>query len=258
MAPLFTPADLNCLLHGLFLGICGIRDGVYEDENPSPSSRTILRTALYDNLQDCETLISRVSGTDDTRLMEMLVDAEQGKRSLDGGHVFALANTIKRPIIVFAARSLEGEFRETLSVPFRVSGIYLPLLWKPEDVTPDPLVLCYTHGHFSVLVGFIDPTIITTVSFPLSDEHLIPLPVHYMVPGQERVSLLNQYLRGYRVVSVKQEKGDVKVEICDQLHPQLLDGKELSEIHDEQYLNFRRKLHLAIVAHMDQPPASSD
>ena len=83
LLPIYTPADLNCLLHGLMIGINGVKDGVFaekEEEKVDSSSRTILRDALYDNLHSCEALISRIAPTAD-RMLELLKDASQVRKN---------------------------------------------------------------------------------------------------------------------------------------------------------------------------------
>ena len=107
-------------------------------------------------------------------------------------------------------------------------------------------------GHFSVLVGFVDPEAPDLLSFPLCDEKLIPLPVHFLEgEGEEekkeegkeaeggegegrkdvfkvgggsrrRIEALKKYVRNYQVVEMEREGGKgekVLVEVCDQLHP---------------------------------------
>ena len=100
--------------------------------------------------------------------------------------------------------------------------------------TPPPLILIYIKGHFSVLVGFVDPEAPDLLSFPLCDEKFIPLPVHFLEGGGEgggkrgmtRSEALKLYTRNYQVLEVKKEgeggeRGGERflVEVCDQLHP---------------------------------------
>jgi hypothetical protein len=230
LVPLYTVADLNCLMHGAFTSIAGVRDGVFASDDPNASSanaRTVLRNAVRNSLLRCRVLQETVApataarrprsttpppvpvppqdgeqptdassaavtsppppdveevlrspmpmslsmpdddGVDGERLKQLHVDIEQGRASLDGGHVFALANVLRRPIIVYAHVGLEGEFRKELTIPFRISGIYLPLLWTPAQTIPDPLIICYSSGHFSTMVPCLKlATANSTVSSP--------------------------------------------------------------------------------------------
>lgn len=239
LLPLHTPADLNCLLHGLMIGVCGLRDEV---PAPDSLSRTILRDALFSNLNTCVPLLQCIAQAPE-RLEELLKDACEGRRSLDGGHVFALANIIRRPIIVYASVSVEGEVRNSVSVPFRVSGVYLPLLWPPESVSPDPLMLCFTTGHFTSLVGFIDPDVTECVTVPLCDEQYSPLPLHYasnLFPSSAPATLLSQYLRNYRTVTLHYLNPPQDVGICYQLHP--CDGDLDLASDDGHFAKYRKCL----------------
>ena len=258
LTPLYTTADLNCALHATFLCMCGVRDGTLATDDPTASSvmtRTVLRDAVRESLQHCEQLCMTVSQGNAKRLEELRKDIEQGRASLDGGHIFALANVVRRPIVVYASAQLEGTFRSSLRVPFRISGVYLPLLWSPDATFPDPLMLCYSRGHFSAIVGSIDCQSYSTVSVPLCDELYYPLPVPFApmslemrrdeattsaeaakppsavepatdetpLPGHtpEEVALLKDYLRNVRSVVVGDGERDHWVSLCDQEHPPL-------------------------------------
>lgn len=227
LVALYTTADLNCLLHAAFISMVGVGDGLLASEDPNASTaltRTVLRNAVHDSLHQCEELMRVASEGSTQRLQEIQRDIAQGKASLDGGHIFALANVLRRPIVVYAHAGLEGgENRPILSVPFRVSGVYLPLLWQPQDTIPDPIVMCYSRGHFSALVAFTTSNGSSLqnplVRVPLCDEMLCPLPVpffdHYyratspMSPATRALShsrreleVLHAYLREVETVSV--------------------------------------------------------
>jgi len=263
VVPLYTVADLNCLMHGAFTAMAAVRDGILCSDDPDASTattRTVLRNGVRNSIKHCVLLqrviapasstpaaattpaaaatptaathdaaadlttaaadtealaapttdVAQCGGSDDVndapaaaaagaaeasvetppaegvdaaRLQQLQHDIDQGKASLDGGHVFALANVLRRPVVVYAHVGLEGEFRKELTVPFRISGIYLPLLWPPEKTCPDPLLLCYTPGHFSAVVPIaaseqggehFDHAV------PLCDEEFVPLPVHFL------------------------------------------------------------------------------
>lgn len=154
MVPLYTSADLNCLLHACSLTLAGVRDSM---RLPDCDGRCFLRDLLYRALSKSERLREAVSNprfssgteteTGPARLEEVLSRACKDRVTLDGAHIFAMANVLRRPIICHAPPDIEGrEVRHTLAVPFRMSGIYLPLMWEPASTSPDPLVVAYTQG----------------------------------------------------------------------------------------------------------------
>ena len=59
-------------------------------------------------------------GVDPARQQQLQHDIDLGKASLDGGHVFALANVLRRPIVVYAHVGLEGVSAQLASA---VSGL---------------------------------------------------------------------------------------------------------------------------------------
>ena len=76
--------------------------------------------------------------------------------SLEEIHVYALANVLRRPIIIVAdefLRDLEGE----CLAPIYFGGIYLPLECSYVSCFKSPLVLAYDSSHFSPLVATKHP-----------------------------------------------------------------------------------------------------
>ena len=72
--------------------------------------------------------------------------------SLEEVHIFALAHTLRRPIIVIADRTIKDMSGEDLA-PIYFGGIYLPLEVNPTSCHKSPLVLAYDSSHFSPLVA---------------------------------------------------------------------------------------------------------
>lgn len=184
MVPLYTSADLNCLLHACSLTLLGVRDSL---EVPGAEQRCVLRDAIYTSLTDCQRLRdaiqdptrSAATGTNQARIDEVISLARKNRVALDGAHIFILSNVLRRPIICHAPPEVEGQQRHALSVPFRMSGVYLPLLWDPADTSPDPLVLAYTSGHFTGLCPVEPAKGVDAVGIPLYDSERAPLPVPY-------------------------------------------------------------------------------
>lgn len=211
LVALYTLADLNCLLHAAMAAMTGCQDGLLCSDDPTASAvntRTVLRNALHESLLYCGPLIDTVvppvavavagsdegrsrspaSHRDEARLATIRKEIAHGRASLEGSHIFALANVLRRPIVVYSREALEGAFRAELAVPFRVSGVYLPLLWdvpeaetgavivppltsaagagrddteqrivdalREKAIIRDPIMICFSRGHFSAMVPF--------------------------------------------------------------------------------------------------------
>uniref|UniRef100_A0A0N4ZIC7 ubiquitinyl hydrolase 1 n=1 Tax=Parastrongyloides trichosuri TaxID=131310 RepID=A0A0N4ZIC7_PARTI len=107
--------------------------------------------------------------------------------SLETIHVYALANVLRRPIIVVADTILRNAAGEELS-PINFGGIYLPLEWPASMCHRSPLVLCYDSSHFSPLVAMKQATSVNTClqAIPITDKNRNLLPVHFSVdPGKD-------------------------------------------------------------------------
>lgn len=100
--------------------------------------------------------------------------------SLEEFHVYALANNIRRPIIVYSDTILRID-GEAIS-PVEFGGIYLPLEIPPERCHKQPVFLSFDSAHFSALVPMESEC---TYQIPLIDfETLELLPIHFFVdPG---------------------------------------------------------------------------
>lgn len=184
VVPLYTSADLNCLLHACSLALAGVRDTL---TIPQAEGRCLLRELLYASLANCPSLqkaaLCPAGVGGEERLQEVLSSAKRNRTALDGSHMFALANTLRRPLICHAAVDHEGgEARHILEVPFRMSGVYLPLMWDPAECSTNPLVVAYTRGHFTALCP-VRPEH-GRVAIPLYDAEAVPLPVPFAVNAQ--------------------------------------------------------------------------
>lgn len=109
---------------------------------------------------------------------------------LEEFHVFALANMIKRPIIIVAAKfiySLDGdEFS-----PNNIGGVYLPLIHPPTECCKSPIVLAYSNSHFCPLIpaaGNEETKIV------LTDLNNQLFTLHYAVDASPAPILLQDYL----------------------------------------------------------------
>uniref|UniRef100_A0AC35TFL5 OTU domain-containing protein n=1 Tax=Rhabditophanes sp. KR3021 TaxID=114890 RepID=A0AC35TFL5_9BILA len=107
--------------------------------------------------------------------------------SLETVHVFALANVLRRPIIVVSDTILRNAAGEELS-PINFGGIYLPLEWPAEMCHRSPLVLCYDSSHFSPLVAMKQQSTSNSnlQAIPITDKNRNLLPVHFSIdPGRQ-------------------------------------------------------------------------
>jgi hypothetical protein len=69
---------------------------------------------------------------------------------LEDVHIFALANLLKRPIIVIALETLKN------IEPIRLRGIYLPVLSDPSSCVRDPILIAFHDYHFVPLMFSLD------------------------------------------------------------------------------------------------------
>ncbi|KAL3897572.1 MAG: hypothetical protein SGPRY_013024 [Prymnesium sp.] len=211
LLPIYTSADGNCLLHACLLTSLGLRDRRVARPGVDPGAsdpgeaqpRRLLRGALCASLR-FEPLRSLLS-SHGAQLSKLEERAAAHGCSLEAGHVLALAHVFGRPIIALAPGELE--FRDSSMAPtaaaiagVRLSGLYLPYCIPPRlCASRDPLVICYTRGHFSALVpteaaagghiwralGLSAPPGPPSVPLPLADEGGAPLPLMFEPRGAD-------------------------------------------------------------------------
>ncbi len=180
LEPLATSGDGNCLLHAASLYMWGFHD-----------RELILRTALHRLLttgHESEGIRRRwklQTGIRNEEAVGLTFSEEEWKfewsevvkiatsqprgqpateslrrysslriryESLEEVHVLALANVLRRPIIVIADKVLRGVSGEDFA-PIYFGGIYLPLEVSPTLCYKSPVVLAYDASHFSALVA---------------------------------------------------------------------------------------------------------
>ena len=210
LSPLNTLADGNCLLHSASLAMWG-----FQDRNLT------LRRAVSAALSSCESnmlyLRWRTAHELENQQIELQLEPQQwikewdilvqlaatdvpiGKSldSLNDFHVFVLANVLRRPIIMYSApkiRSIQGG--GTLQ-KINFQGIYLPLLWDPNNCGSYPLPLVYYSGHFSALSVIDSPSQYHEGSFvlPLDDYYGDSLPVKFILSTEDGNFLCRNYLK---------------------------------------------------------------
>lgn len=71
--------------------------------------------------------------------------------TLEGIHLYVLANILRRPIIVLADRKVRSVYGHSMQSD-SLGGIYLPLEWKPAEVCKSPITIAYSMNHFCPLL----------------------------------------------------------------------------------------------------------
>jgi len=120
----------------------------------------------------------------------------------DAIQVFVLANVLRRPIIVlYCVSPTASDTSLSSSQPCSedIGGIYMPLLWSPDECVRYPLVLAHVDGKFRPLVGGDGtadlPSALDIV--PLVKALLEPLPVWFLLDDEECevYSLMQRYMK---------------------------------------------------------------
>lgn len=102
-------------------------------------------------------------------------------------HIFIMANIIRRPIVIVGG---EGEAH---------TGLYLPVLLKPDDCTKWPLILAVHDGLFFPLVNkecSVGQRKLAEFAIPLVSYELHPVKVEFLLEAEENevFTLLQKYL----------------------------------------------------------------
>ena len=129
--------------------------------------------------------------------------------ALEEIHIFALANILRRPILVLCDHIHRGNYDESLA-DVSLGGIYLPLLCDSVDCVRSPVVIGYHQGHFMSLVTTEDGSITGEDMFqqqrnknaiPLVQYDNSPMQLHFLLPDEQQSSdrLLREYLNCSRV-----------------------------------------------------------
>ena len=125
--------------------------------------------------------------------------------SLRSIHVYAMANIIRRPIIVVSDPVTKTVDRLVLQ-DRDMAGIYLPLEWGDSDTHTNPILIGYSCCHFAPLL-LADCTG-CAIHVPLVTRSLQQLPVRFLLESEEPMAweLLMRYLQ---VTEVQVQEDDV-------------------------------------------------
>lgn len=202
LLPIITPSVGNCLVDSVSMECFGRFDHDYRESSKlhkyllnAPKEfkkRWKLQQEFY-NYQDQFSLEPN-EWTNEWAIVVTLASKKfkEGTKilhSLESVHVFALANIYRRAIIVIADK--HHEFNKVT----RFSGIFLPILIKPEKCCKEPVIIVYHQSHFMSMVVVEGSG---HRMYPI-DNQLIDMP--YCAIGnktsmtkQQKLKLLKQYV----------------------------------------------------------------
>ena len=133
--------------------------------------------------------------------------------SLEHIHVFVLCNILRRPIIIVSDSHVHypsGSLHESVNT---YDGVYLPLLWKPEECVKSPIILGFASNHFTPLLG-VDRRLCASVkdtvdALPLLRPDLTQRCVQFLSDDEEGSEelLKQQYLNILVIPNVFEDGG---------------------------------------------------
>ncbi|XP_046847966.1 tumor necrosis factor alpha-induced protein 3-like [Xenia sp. Carnegie-2017] len=143
--------------------------------------------------------------------------------SLEEIHIFALANILRRPILVICDDSHRG-------AGVNLGGIYLPLLSNLVDCIKTPLIIGYHHGHFTALVmaennerGHTLADHKMVIGVPLMKHNGQPMKLRCLLPEERNYSgrLQREYLNYLKLHYTFDNECEMKIlvaemEACEQ------------------------------------------
>jgi hypothetical protein len=149
LVPLQTTGDGNCAIHAVSRGIWGVE-----------LFHGVLREGLYDELRTHATWYRGILGEADgseAAWAKLLAHASKEGEQLEFAHMFALANVIKRPIVVLASVEDELQYGQGEN---SATATFLPLRHRPTDcVARLPVTIAWsnkTKHHFVPVVWYDD------------------------------------------------------------------------------------------------------
>ncbi|XP_071818505.1 uncharacterized protein [Apostichopus japonicus] len=212
--PLVTTGDGNCLLHAAAIYMWGIEDpelflrtslwesmvnGSFSDD--SKQRWQAERSSVDQAAMSFEFKYNTKEWNEEYDMLKTMaapiVDESEYDlpyKSLEEFHIYALANMLRRPIMIISNDKIRNPEGASLQ-PQSVSGLYLPLDWDPSLCCKFPIVLGFSHSHFFPLVH--------TAPEDEKDEIDLMVPliihnelakVHFTLPGEDPPALLTDYL----------------------------------------------------------------
>lgn len=103
--------------------------------------------------------------------------------------MYALANMLKTPIIIYADKLLHD------ASPISLAGIYLAPFVPLEECDRSPVLIAYHDNHFATLKSSDENSPDVYVPLKNIENELLPLQYFYEVSdSDEQLKLLDQYL----------------------------------------------------------------
>ncbi|CAF0741453.1 unnamed protein product [Rotaria sp. Silwood1] len=164
--PVRTSGNGNCLLHAVLIAMVGVHDFnlylrdrllQFMDKNKavlkgSWKSERIKTDQMYGIQSEHSKLDSEWEELCDLVRYDSSDDGQTASnlQFLEAAHIFSISNMLARPIIILSEDVVRNKHGEAISYN-DLFGIYLPILSKPKDCVPIPIVLAYDQSHFCPL-----------------------------------------------------------------------------------------------------------
>nr|CCC15147.1 A20-like protein B [Fredericella sultana] len=192
LRPVDVKGDGNCLVHAVSMYQWGVMDHEYKLRKLLQNTTTTQREEIRPRWMISQS--TSEFGSVNRSYEKLLDEWDELERAalaptephkmltfLESVHVFALANMLRRPVIVYGSDSITNDKGEAIDRN-RMVGIYLPLLVLPESCTKSPIILFYGKNHFVPLVHLDDDAseVHRVKAVPLCNKNLEPLPVKFM------------------------------------------------------------------------------
>ncbi|XP_061193602.1 tumor necrosis factor alpha-induced protein 3-like isoform X2 [Saccostrea echinata] len=214
--PVKARADGNCLLHAVSLFLWGFEDRdlmlrrlVYLSLANDTTGKFFKRWLIHQrnmSLDRPNEFNPDMNSTDMKAEWENIIKAAEdipldtntalSFQSLEGIHLYVLANILKRPIIVLADRSARSVYGQSMQKD-NIGGIYLPLDWQPSDTCKSPITIAYSMNHFTPLL----PQRTVQDGRATDSEYVIPLVYHDFEPIVLRFLLYTEEQLGYDLIN---------------------------------------------------------
>ncbi|KAH3760629.1 Rho GTPase-activating protein 22 [Pelomyxa schiedti] len=183
-----TLGDGNCLCHAASLALWRVVDSTHILRN---SLQVLAKHPVYqkelseryasEQILQANGVEIAAAEIERTRMFDTECISDP-RHYLGDYHIFLLANVLRRPIIIYSKKSFWG-----------LAGLYLPLLYPPNECIKTPLPILYTYMHFSLVAmtqmkSDTTPSGGTLTSLPLHCAHEL-LPLRFLSPAElSRVS----------------------------------------------------------------------
>ncbi|XP_022294092.2 tumor necrosis factor alpha-induced protein 3-like isoform X3 [Crassostrea virginica] len=228
LCPIKTRGDGNCLLHAVSLFLWGVEDRdlllrrllyLTLANDPKNMYRTRWLMQYRNTVLDSPDLQLSLDSKDmDAEWESILRSTEDNPTdgsnypSLEGIHLYVLANILRRPIIVLADRKARSVYGQSMQKD-SIGGIYLPLEWKPTEISKSPITIAYSMNHFSPLL----PQRNVHDGRATDSEYVIPLVYHDFEPIALRFMLYAEEALGHDLINGYLETKNIPMTTSDSI-----------------------------------------